>query len=321
VPTELLESMSFFPQADCPASRQYRRLGVIVSFIGHLGGAFLAYVLFLLAPEPTREIPVYSVTFEGGKSLGGKAQVAKDDKKSPVAPPKAAAEQEEKKVEKKVENPPPPEPENVRPLPPEKKQEPVHEPDTIPIAAPTVVPTPEPRRQPTPEPPKKQPTKVAPPPTVAPAATAAKPAAKETPKDKKPKEDVNKELQKAMQRYLGNSSEAGGTGFGAARLGGNDYGGGVVKPREFFVYLQTIRERVKGNWRWYDSQTVLVVEIELSSEPTGTISGQRIIRSSGNPEFDDSVLRAVRAASPLPPPPANVYQDFRIVRMIFDPRA
>jgi len=123
-----------------------------------------------------------------------------------------------------------------------------------------------------------------------------------------------------MQRYLGDSSQAGGNGFGAARLGGQGFGGGEQKSPEFFEYLETIKRAVHREWRWFDSRSILIVEIELQIATDGTILDQRIMRSSGNDEYDDSVYRAIIAASPLPPPPTSVYRDFKVVRIIFDAR-
>jgi colicin import membrane protein len=65
---------------------------------------------------------------------------------------------------------------------------------------------------------------------------------------------------------------------------------------------------------------VLIAEVELQIAKDGTILSERIVKSSGNREYDSSVLRAVRKADPLPPPPAKVYEDFKVVRVIFDPR-
>jgi len=123
-----------------------------------------------------------------------------------------------------------------------------------------------------------------------------------------------------MQRYLGESTESTGKGFGAAKLGGNGMGGGVQRPPEFFTYRQILRDSVKRGWKWYNTQAALVTWVTFDIGPDGVISNVSVSEGSGNREFDESVLRAVYKASPLPPPPATVYNDFRSVRLSFDPR-
>lgn len=322
--------------------QRYEALGFTLSFVGHGAVALIALSGMLYEPPPTGELPVYSVTMERARSLGGRMQVGKDDTKQPVAPPKNIAE-ESKKSEEKTPPPPPtaapvetkapevkpepkpepkkeePKPEEVKPeeaeipLPePTKKPEPTKAPTAAPTTAPTAAPTAPPAK------------------TAAPAATPKPTKKEEQKKDEAKKEAKGKgkqedrykdsDYQQAMQRYLGHSSDAGGSGFGGAALGGQGMGGGIVKPREFFIYMQLLKDRVKQGWRWFDSRATLVAEVEIAIAPSGTIDNQRIIRSSGNNEFDQSVLRAVRAANPLPPPPQNVYADFRLVRILFDPR-
>lgn len=132
--------------------------------------------------------------------------------------------------------------------------------------------------------------------------------------------DINKQLDSALQRYLGESTSAGGKGFGAGQVGGKGMGGGAVRPPEFFRYRQLLESHVKEGWRWYDTNAALMAQIEFSISPEGELSEVRLGASSGNAEFDESALRAVRKASPVPAPPPAVYQFFKSVRMTFDPR-
>jgi colicin import membrane protein len=49
----------------------------------------------------------------------------------------------------------------------------------------------------------------------------------------------------------------------------------------------------------------LQVQVEGQIDAMGNIIGKiRVVRSSGNPYYDDSVLRAMAKASPFPPPPS-----------------
>jgi TonB family protein len=129
---------------------------------------------------------------------------------------------------------------------------------------------------------------------------------------------IDNEYNKKMKEYLGESNNVGGQGLGAAKVGGFGTGGGVVKPKEFFQYLETIQREVKSNWRWFDSSGRLKVQVELRISQRGEIESARISEPSVSAEFDRSVMRALEAANPLPAPPSNVYKDFKQVIILFD---
>lgn len=255
---------------------QYLRTGFVSSVVGHIA-VFLIVAIRFAGWGNFQPPVVYSVTIEGGSSLGSIAQVAKDDKKVPVAPPKNVSEQE-KKVNDSV-----------------KTKDPKEE-TKIPVAEKGEVQV------------KKKEEK--------------KEEKKENKKEakKETKGDLNKNYQDAMQRYLGESSNAGGTGFGAAALGGKGMGGGVVRPPEFFEYLKRLEAHIKSGWIWQDQKVALVTQIIFEMSPDGRISGIQVVKGSGNSSFDDSVYRAVSKASPAPPPPPSVYEFFKQVRLSFDPR-
>lgn len=144
---------------------------------------------------------------------------------------------------------------------------------------------------------------------------------------KKPEEkkdslaDINKQLQKGLQRYLGASSQGGGQGFGAAKLGGQDMGGGVVRPPEFFEYKTLLESHLKAGWRWFDTAAALIARVQFDMGSDGALTNIIILTGSGNTEFDDSVLRAVNKANPAPRPPESVYEKFfKRVTITFDPR-
>jgi colicin import membrane protein len=301
---------------------QYELLGFSLSTVGH--GIIVFFLVYF--PEiwkyELEEPPVYTVTIEGGKSIGGRDQLAKTDKKTKVEAPKNVQEEEQKNQKQEVPTAPPIEnkkPEEVKQEIKEESKQDDKGVNTVPEPI-KATPSPKPSAEPSksPAPPKEDPTKK-PSPTTPPENQQKKESKSQNKKTDEPKIDVNKELQKSMQRYLGNSVQAKGEGFGAAKLGGNDMGGGVVKPREFFLYMTTIKERVKSGWSWPYNDG-LIATVEMYIDERGNISSPRIVRSSGNSQFDDSLIRAIYQANPLPPPPSNVYQDFRHVRLVFDPR-
>lgn len=263
-------------------------IGFIFSVLGHALIAYLFYYGVRWSGGDFGAHKIYSVTIEGGKSLGGMTQAPKDDKKTLIAPPKNVQDPVKKEVQKTE---------------PPKKEEPKVEEKKAPTDAEISLKQKK-EEKPKPPPPVKKEVK--------------------KPEPVKPKEpskaEIDKRLQQAMQRYLGESANAGGKGFGAAALGGKGMGGGIVKPPEFFEYLKLLERSVKGGWRWYDNTSALISEVEFNISASGEISNVRISKSSGNSEFDLSVERAVMKANPLTPPPPSVYEDFRFVRMYFDPR-
>ena len=142
----------------------------------------------------------------------------------------------------------------------------------IPIqGTPACLPSPKPTAKATPKPSAK--------PTAAP---SKKTDTKSDPKQTKKSdgEDVDKRLQAALQRYLGESSEGGGKGFGAARVGGQGMGGGVVRPPEFFVYEKLLRSRIKDAWRWYDTNASLITQVSFEIEPDGMVKNVRLVKGS-----------------------------------------
>jgi colicin import membrane protein len=256
---------------------RYSLVGLSLSLIGH--GLMLLFLTSRLAwlGRDVHAPQIYSVTLEGGKTLGGVSQVPEKSDKSPPAPLKKVSAPEEKKEE------------------PDEKAE---------VSL---------KEHPTPVPPKKEEKKKVEPKKV--------PEKKPTPKPKEPSpKEVQRQYEQAMQRYLGESSEAGGKGFGAGALGGRGMGGGLQRPPEFFRYRDMIRTMIKKGWRWYDTNAELVTTGVFEISPRVEVSNVEVEKSSGNREYDDSVLRAVYKANPLPPPPETVYRDFAKVRMNFDPR-
>ncbi len=100
-------------------------------------------------------------------------------------------------------------------------------------------------------------------------------------------------------------------------VGGKGLGGALINP-EKIAYSRELMALVKSRWSW-DGDKRLRAQVRLTVLPTGQLAEIRIERSSGDPDFDESTLRAVREASPVPPPPAEHYADFRDIRFTFDP--
>ena len=81
--------------------------------------------------------------------------------------------------------------------------------------------------------------------------------------------------------------------------------GQPVSP-EFLAWERRARIHIRQNWvvppsfRNEPLRTSIVVDLDAS----GAIVGEpRIVKRSGNPWYDDGVVRSIQKASPLPPPP------------------
>lgn len=111
-----------------------------------------------------------------------------------------------------------------------------------------------------------------------------------------------------------------GEGEGAAALGPGGRGGGVVKGMDFIVYQNRMLSTIKDNWAWVGQKSNLRVVVHFNIKDNGEIVGLRIVQPSGDPSYDESVLRAVKKSSPLPAPPETVRQDFADVELSFRPK-
>jgi colicin import membrane protein len=111
-----------------------------------------------------------------------------------------------------------------------------------------------------------------------------------------------------------------GEGDGAAAFGQGGRGGGsAVRGAEFFMYQAKIVNTIKENWAWPGQKGSLKALVRFSIKDSGEITGLKIAEPSGDAAFDESILRALRKSSPLPPPPETYRKDFAQVEMNFQP--
>jgi TonB family protein len=81
--------------------------------------------------------------------------------------------------------------------------------------------------------------------------------------------------------------------------------GAPVSP-EVAAWIRAARAHIRQTWvvppgfRNQALQTVVEVDLDASG---GLLGAPRIVRASGNPWYDEGVVRSIRKASPLPPPP------------------
>ena len=288
-----------------PLSLAYReeRLSkwLVVSLLFHGALIISLFVVPFLPSQSRPTYPVYTVDLVGGEKIGGNNL---GTELLPSTAPKGAA------VKKTVEETPRREPET--------KQEPKKEtPKAVEKEAPAQ---------------EKAVLKEAPPKNL-----AKKEPAKETKGESKTEEaalDRVREnlIQSAVDRLKSRTDTASkpskGEGIssgpeegeGAAALGPGGHGGGVVKGMEFIVYQNQMLNSIKDNWAWVGQKSNLKVVVHFSIKENGEISGLKIVQPSGDRSYDESVLRAVKKSSPLPPPPESSRKDFADVELTFRPK-
>lgn len=101
------------------------------------------------------------------------------------------------------------------------------------------------------------------------------------------------------------------------RTGSPAQGGGIAGavgtkrlPPEHLAYFRQLDERIRSNWT-VPEHTLreaenLMVQLRILIERNGVVSHVRMEKTSGNRYFDESVLRAINKASPLPVPPEEL---------------
>ncbi len=107
------------------------------------------------------------------------------------------------------------------------------------------------------------------------------------------------------------------SGGGAVGPGKNGRGGGLLKGFEFLVYRNRMLHLIKEQWTWVGKLSDLEVTVRFGILENGEVNGLRVVEASGDPTYDDSVLRAMRKAAPLPPPPDDYRKDFMNVELTF----
>jgi TolA protein len=95
--------------------------------------------------------------------------------------------------------------------------------------------------------------------------------------------------------------------------------GGRVVGAEFLIYYNIMLSSIKREWLWVGQNPNLAVTVRFRIVPNGEIRNIKLDRPSGDPTYDESVLRAIRKANPLPPPPAAFQRDFSHVELTFRP--
>ena len=335
-------------------NRQDNRLSrmVVISAVLH-AAIFILLIIFATRGQSGPSAPrAYTVELVSPVGLGtnipsgaGRATVPRDATRtekptSPPPQPKPAVKPPVAVQEKKVAEPIPPqeqvkpveikqaavkvEPEKTPTKQSEKKPE-SKKTETAPVAEKVVVKSEEKKPEtkkteakPTPEKtaPQAEPKKVAttPPPSSTPNVANNPSSVSADERDKKILAALDR-IRKQVQEKEEPSGR--GSGSGPPTIGGapGEGGGGVVRGLEFIMYTEQVKRRVKESWIVAEKKTGLSAVVRFGVQPDGQIFAVELLRPSGDRAFDESTLRAVRNASPLPPPPQAYVQEFTMQKV------
>jgi periplasmic protein TonB len=102
---------------------------------------------------------------------------------------------------------------------------------------------------------------------------------------------------------IGSSGAGYGVGPGSGSVG-------IQKDPEFLLYYETIRKRIKDAWSFPGANNELSTAVLFAIGSNGELTGVKILESSHDKAFDNSVVRAIRRAAPFPPPPEKYRSQF-----------
>jgi protein TonB len=147
----------------------------------------------------------------------------------------------------------------------------------------------------------------------------SKMAYKPAKQEKKPKAGSTKPTTKSATAQktsgsgtVGTSGAKGsGTGTKGTGSGTGPGGGGITVDSQdfrFAYYLEVLRERIGYNWApppVFGSTSEVTATVYFKISRDGTITDEKVEKTSRHEIFDRSAVRAVRLADPLPPLPAG----------------
>ncbi|WP_320169477.1 cell envelope integrity protein TolA [Maridesulfovibrio sp.] len=288
-----------------------KSIGFFISFLLHAGLVFLAVSWTVSPPlKISLDMPVYNVDLVSLAPLPAAPAV----KKTPPPARQNLAKPQSVAI-----------PEAAPKAVPAAKPEQVKAPEPKPVPPPKAKPKPEakkisPNKVKTTTPPKK---KVAEKKPTEKADAKPKPAKPAPPKKKEPKKpEVSAEdalaadlaalakivenEQKAERRAVANDiASLAETARSTAVSGSPDGSAGASGLVQ--VYGSIVKEAVRKNWRYpvFGQKDNLVAQVQIQLRSNGEISDIKLLNSSGNADFDDSVLTALRDTEVLPEPPGT----------------
>ena len=116
-------------------------------------------------------------------------------------------------------------------------------------------------------------------------------------------------LEKVRQRVQASPRQTAETPHSTSASGGNG-GGDTLPGLPFILYTQQVKQRVKQSWIVAEPKPGLTAVVRFGIMASGEVVGVELAERSGDSVFDESAMRAVRKASPLPPPPEAYRNEF-----------
>lgn len=98
-----------------------------------------------------------------------------------------------------------------------------------------------------------------------------------------------------------------GKGYG---VGPGTGSAGIQQDAEFLLYYHDVQKKIKEAWSFAGTNPNLTATVTFGVNPDGSLNSVRVVTSSRDPAFDDSVVRAIRRAAPFAPPPVKFRSQF-----------
>ncbi|PIS11053.1 MAG: energy transducer TonB [Bdellovibrio sp. CG10_big_fil_rev_8_21_14_0_10_47_8] len=126
-------------------------------------------------------------------------------------------------------------------------------------------------------------------------------------------EEIQKELDKEAQKKAGANIKFKGNVIspGTALTG--------IQRLQADTYLEQVHSHMVANWFLpeYLRKRRLRTDVLVKFDQNGQILSKEVVRSSGNPTFDDFVLTAIQKSSPVPAPPAKFMRISEVEGFLF----
>jgi TolA protein len=127
--------------------------------------------------------------------------------------------------------------------------------------------------------------------------------------------EINSAVERIRKTTQEKANGAAGEGLEQSRSarqgeGAKDRGEGKAHGLEFLTYTESIKQRVKDGWILPERRPGLTTVIRFAVEADGQVVDIELVEPSGDRAFDQSAIRAVKKANPLPPPPSAYREEF-----------
>ena len=115
-------------------------------------------------------------------------------------------------------------------------------------------------------------------------------------------------VEEIRQRVQADQRQTAETSHSISASGGG--GGDTLRGLPFILYTQEVKQRVKQSWIVAEHKSGLTAVVRFGILANGEVVGVELTERSGDIVFDESAIRAVRKANPLPPPPEAYRNEF-----------